>query len=178
MSVLASFPDVKTRLLALVAFIIVPVALITIVLAWGRISPSPAASIANGGKRAATTRRRRASGCAARPGLCSRLPRARRAKPRTAAGATRCSTMWSPPTFVMRRSASTSMTDARASAPKLLNSRISLPRSVSDCAPNPESRLLQAHRLPLEFLAIRVKAFWLFRLTRPKPRARNGRRRR
>ena len=34
MSVLTSFPDVKTRLLALVAFIIVPVALITIVLAW------------------------------------------------------------------------------------------------------------------------------------------------
>jgi len=34
MSVLASFRDVKTRLLALVAFIIVPVALITIVLAW------------------------------------------------------------------------------------------------------------------------------------------------
>ena len=34
MSVLTSFPGVKTRLLALVAFIIVPVALITIVLAW------------------------------------------------------------------------------------------------------------------------------------------------
>jgi two-component system, sensor histidine kinase PdtaS len=33
MSVLSTFPDVKTRLLALVAFIIVPVALITIVLA-------------------------------------------------------------------------------------------------------------------------------------------------
>ena len=34
MSVLTSFPDVKTRLLVLVAFIIVPVALIAIVLAW------------------------------------------------------------------------------------------------------------------------------------------------
>ncbi len=34
MNVLTSFPGVKTRLLALVAFIIVPVALITIVLAW------------------------------------------------------------------------------------------------------------------------------------------------
>jgi len=34
MNFLTSFPDVKSRLMALVAFIIVPVALITIVLAW------------------------------------------------------------------------------------------------------------------------------------------------
>ena len=46
----------------------------------------------------------------------------RRAKPRTGAGAMRCFTTWSPPTSAMRRSASTSAMDARASAPELHNS--------------------------------------------------------